>query len=183
MGALWLRRRGRVVRVEPLVYGGGQERGMRSGTLDVPGIVGMAEAARLAVAGLPEEMASMRRLRDRLWERLRSQVAGIELNGPPLDGHGAQSVRLVNNLNVRVPGVDGQTLLETLAGAGLAVSSGSACSSEHPRPSHVLVALGLDADQARASLRFGLSRFTAETEIDAAAERITAGVARLRKLA
>jgi cysteine desulfurase len=183
MGALWLRRRGRVVRVEPLVYGGGQERGMRSGTLDVPGIVGMAEAARLAVAGLPEEMASMRRLRDRLWERLRSQVAGIELNGPPLDGHGAQSVRLVNNLNVRVPGVDGQTLLETLADAGLAVSSGSACSSEHPRPSHVLVALGLDADQARASLRFGLSRFTAETEIDAAAERITAGVARLRKLA
>jgi cysteine desulfurase len=79
--------------------------------------------------------------------------------------------------------VDGQTLLETLADAGLAVSSGSACSSEHPRPSHVLVALGLDADQARASLRFGLSRFTAETEIDAAAERITAGVARLRKLA
>ena len=183
MGALWLRRRGRVVRVEPLVYGGGQERGMRSGTLDVPGIVGMAEAARLAVAGLPEEMASMRRLRDRLWERLRSQVAGIELNGPPLDGHGAQSVRLVNNLNVRVPGVDGQTLLETLAGVGLAVSSGSACSSEHPRPSHVLVALGLDADQARASLRFGLSRFTAEAEIDAAADRIAAGVARLRKLA
>ena len=183
MGGLWLRRRGRVVRVEPLVYGGGQERGMRSGTLDVPGIVGMAEAARIAAAGLPEEMASMRRLRDRLWLALRKAVAGIELNGPPLDGHGAQSVRLVNNLNVRVPGVDGQTLLETLAGAGLAVSSGSACSSEHPRPSHVLVALGLDADQARASLRFGLSRFTAEAEIDAAADRIAAGVARLRKLA
>jgi len=183
MGGLWLRRRGRVVRVEPLVYGGGQERGMRSGTLDVPGIVGMAEAARLAAAGLPEEMASMRRLRDRLWLALRKAVAGIELNGPPLDGHGAQSVRLVNNLNVRVPGVDGQTLLETLAGAGLAVSSGSACSSEHPRPSHVLVALGLDADQARASLRFGLSRFTAEAEIDAAADRIAAGVARLRQLA
>jgi cysteine desulfurase len=183
MGALWLRRRGRVVRVEPLVYGGGQERGMRSGTLDVPGIVGMAEAARLAAAGLSVEMAFMRRLRDRLWLALRKAVAGIELNGPPLDGHGAQSVRLVNNLNVRVPGVDGQTLLETLAGVGLAVSSGSACSSEHPRPSHVLVALGLDADQARASLRFGLSRFTAEAEIDAAADRIAAGVARLRKLA
>ena len=183
MGALWLRRRGRVVRVEPLVYGGGQERGMRSGTLDVPGIVGMAEAARLAVAGLPEETARMRQLRDRLWDRLTHDVAGITLNGPPLDAAAAgQPVRLVNNLNVRVPGVDGQTLLTTLSAEGLAVSSGSACSSEQPRPSHVLLALGLDEDQARASLRFGLSRFTTPEEIDAAAERIAAGVARLASL-
>jgi cysteine desulfurase len=183
MGALWLRRRGRVVRVEPLVYGGGQERGMRSGTLDVPGIVGMAEAARLAVAGLPEEADRMRQLRDRLWDRLRASVPGVALNGPPLDATAAgQPLRLVNNLNVCVPAVDGQTLLATLSSAGLAVSSGSACSSEHPRPSHVLLALGLDEDQARASLRFGLSRFTSSTEVDAAAERIAAGVARLRSL-
>jgi cysteine desulfurase len=183
MGALWLRRRGRVVRVEPLVYGGGQERGMRSGTLDVPGIVGMAEAARLAVAGLPEETVRMRQLRDRLWGRLAKDVAGITLNGPPLDTTAAgQPLRLVNNLNVCVPGVDGQTLLTTLSAEGLAVSSGSACSSEQPRPSHVLLALGLDEDQARASLRFGLSRFTTPEEIDAAAERIAAGVARLRAL-
>jgi cysteine desulfurase len=183
MGALWLRRRGRVVRVEPLVYGGGQERGMRSGTLDVPGIVGMAEAARLAVAGVPEETVHMRQLRDRLWGRLVSSVAGLTLNGPPLDAVAAgQPVRLVNNLNVCVPGVDGQTLLTTLSADGLAVSSGSACSSEHPRPSHVLLALGLDEDQARASLRFGLSRFTLAAEIDTAAERIAAGVARLRAL-
>ena len=183
MGALWLRRRGRVVRVEPLVYGGGQERGMRSGTLDVPGIVGMAEAARLAVAGLPEETARMRQLRDRLWGRLASSVAGITLNGPPFGAAMAgQPVRLVNNLNVCVPGVDGQTLLTTLSAEGLAVSSGSACSSEHPRPSHVLLALGLDEDQARASLRFGLSRFTTREEIDTAADRIASGVARLRAL-
>jgi cysteine desulfurase len=183
MGALWLRRRGRVVRVEPLVYGGGQERGMRSGTLDVPGIVGMAEAARLAVAGLPEETARMRELRDRLWARLSRDIAGITLNGPPLDAAAAgQPVRLVNNLNVCVPGVDGQTLLTTLSADGLAVSSGSACSSEHPRPSHVLLALGLDEDQARASLRFGLSRFTRAAEIDSAAERIAAGVTRLLSL-
>ena len=183
MGALWLRRRGRVVRVEPLVYGGGQERGMRSGTLDVPGIVGMAEAARLAVAGLPEETARMRELRDRLWARLSRDVAGITLNGPPLNAGGdGQPVRLVNNLNVCVPRVDGQTLLATLSSEGLAVSSGSACSSEQPRPSHVLLALGLDEDQARASLRFGLSRFTTPSEIDAAAERIAAGVVRLRAL-
>ena len=183
MGSIWLRRRGRVVRVEPLVYGGGQERGMRSGTLDVPGIVGMAEAAGLAVAGLAEESARMRQLRDRLWDRLSRSVAGITLNGPPLDATAAgQPVRLVNNLNVCVPGVDGQTLLTTLSAEGLAVSSGSACSSEHPRPSHVLLALGLDEDQARASLRFGLSRFTTAAEIDAAAERIAAGVAQLRAL-
>jgi cysteine desulfurase len=184
MGALWLRRRGRVVRVEPLVYGGGQERGMRSGTLNVPGIVGMAEAARLAVAGLPEETVRMRQLRDRLWDRLASSIAGIAINGPPLDAVASgQPVRLVNNLNLRVPGVDGQTLLATLSAEGLAVSSGSACSSEHPRPSHVLMALGLDEDQARASLRFGLSRFTTPAEIDTASERIAAGVARLRSLA
>ena len=125
----------------------------------------------------------MRELRDRLWRRLRGAVAGLELNGPLLDDGSPQPVRLVNNLNVRVPGVDGQTLLETLSGAGLAVSSGSACSSEHPRPSHVLLALGLDEDQARASLRLGLSRFTTAAEIDAAADRIAAGVARLRALA
>jgi cysteine desulfurase len=183
VGALWLRRRGRVVRVEPLVYGGGQERGMRSGTLDVPGIVGMAEAARLAVAGLPEETARMRELRDRLWGLLARGVAGITLNGPPLNAGGdGQPVRLVNNLNVCVPGVDGQTLLATLSSEGLAVSSGSACSSEQPRPSHVLLSLGLDEDQARASLRFGLSRFTTEAEIDIAAEKIATGVARLLSL-
>jgi cysteine desulfurase len=184
MGALWLRRRGRVVRVEPLVYGGGQERGMRSGTLDVPGIVGMAEAARLAAAGLAEEKARMRSLRDRLWRGLEAAIAGLELNGPPLDAEVAgQPVRLVNNLNVRVPGVDGQSLLSLLSAEGLAVSSGSACSSEQPRPSHVLLALGLDEDQARASLRFGLSRFTTAAEIDAATGRIAVGVARLKSFA
>ena len=183
MGALWLRRRGRVVRVEPLVYGGGQERGMRSGTLDVPGIVGMAEAARLAVAGLSAETSRMGQLRDRLWQMLSRDVPGITLNGPSLEAVVAgQPGRLVNNLNVCVPGIDGQTLLATLAADGLAVSSGSACSSEHPRPSHVLLALGLDEDQARASLRFGLSRFTTRDEIETAAERIAAGVGRLRSL-
>jgi cysteine desulfurase len=177
-GALYVRRRGRAVRVEPLVHGGGQERGLRSGTLDVPAIVGLAEAARLAEAERPADVARMGRLRDRLWASLEAAVTGVALNGPALDA--GRTVRLVNNLNVRIPGVDGQSLLATLAGAGLAVSSGSACSSESPRPSHVLRALGLDDDQARASLRFGLSRFTTEAEVDEAAARIAAGVARLR---
>jgi len=178
-GFLYVRRRGRAVRVDPLVFGGGQERGMRSGTLDVPGIIGMAAAAGLAAAELPAEADRLRSLRDRLWRLLADAVPGVAINGPPLDD---PSVRLVNNLNVRVPGVDGQSLLATLAGESLAVSSGSACSSESPRPSHVLLALGLDDDQARASLRFGLSRFTTEEEIETAARRIAAGVGRLRSL-
>jgi len=193
-GALYVRRRGRVVRIDPLVFGGGQERGLRSGTLDVPGIVGLAAAARLAAAGLEEEGPRMRRLRDDLWRRLAAAVPGIAINGPPLDAPapaaardtavaGGPDLRLVNNLNVRVPGVDGHTLLATLAAAGLAVSSSSACSSEQPRPSHVLLALGLDEDAARASLRFGLSRFTTAEEVAAAADLIAAGVARLRALA
>lgn len=157
---------------------------MRSGTLDVPGIVGLAEAAHLAGEGLANEAPEMRRLRDRLWSRLVEGLGGVglELNGPPLDAvdAGGELVRLVNNLNVYLPGIDGQTLLATLAADGLALSSGSACSSEQPRPSHVLTALGRDEDQARASLRFGLSRFTTEAEVDAAASRIAAGVGRLR---
>jgi cysteine desulfurase len=181
VGGLYVRRRERAVRVDPLVFGGGQERGMRSGTLDVPGIVGMAEAARLAASRLTEEQPRLRDRRDRLWQRLEAGVPGIVLNGPPLaEEAGSTLMRLPNNLNVHVPDVDGQTLLATLAGAGLAVSSGSACSSETPRPSHVLLAIGLTDDEARASLRFGISRFTTEDEIDRAAEVIAAGVARLR---
>ena len=181
-GGLFIRRRGRAVRVASLVFGGGQERGMRSGTLDVPGIVGLAEAARLAAEGLAEEAPRMRRLRDRLWNALAAGITGLEVNGPPLDAvdPDGSPVRLVNNLNVHVPGVDGQTLLATLSAAGLAVSSGSACSAENPRPSHVLLALGRDPDQARSSVRFGLSRFTTEDEVDRAAALIVAGVARLR---
>jgi cysteine desulfurase len=180
-GALYVRRRERAVRIDPLVFGGGQERGMRSGTLDVPGIVGLAEAARLAAGQLGEERPRLCDVRDRLWRRLTTGVPGITLNGPPLGESASSSLRLPNNLNVHVPGVDGQTLLATLAGEGLAVSSGSACSSETPRPSHVLLAIGLTEDEARASLRFGVSRFTTEEEVDRAAEVIADGVRRLRE--
>lgn len=183
-GALFVRRRGRAVRIEPLVHGGGQERGLRSGTLDVPGIVGLAAAARVANDGLGDEVPRMRRQRDRLWDALAAHVPGITINGPALDAvdDRGRLVRLANNLNVCVPGVDGQSLLATLSGEGLAVSSGSACSSESPRPSHVLLALGLDEDSARASLRFGLSRFTTDDDVDEAADRIACGVARLRAM-
>jgi len=179
VGCLFVRRRERIVRIDPLVFGGGQERGMRSGTLDVPGIVAMAAAFRLANDGLAEELPRIRGLRDRLWKLLSETVPGVALNGPPLDG---PAVRLVNNLNLQVSGVDGHSLLAMLANADMALSSGSACSSESPRPSHVLLALGLDEDEARASLRCGLSRFTTAAEIEEAAARIAAGVAALRRL-
>ena len=126
----------------------------------------------------------MRLLRDRLWSLLSHGIDGVRLNGPALDACDASGhpIRLVNNLNLHVPGVDGQTLLATLSADGLAVSSGSACASESPRPSHVLMAIGRDEDEARASLRFGLSRFTTEREVDEAAARVVGGVARLREL-
>jgi cysteine desulfurase len=183
-GALYVRRRGRAVRLEPLVHGGGQERGLRSGTLDVPAIVGLATAARLAADGLAADVPRIRDLRDELWNRLAATVPGIAVNGPGLDATDERGAvaRLVNNLNVRIPGVDGQSLLAALSAAGLAASSGSACSAEHPRPSHVLLGLGLSDDEARASLRFGLSRFTTAAEIDIAAECVAAGAAELRGL-
>jgi cysteine desulfurase len=183
-GALFVRRRERAVRVEPLVHGGGQERGLRSGTLDVPAIVGLATAARLAADGLAADVPRIRDLRDELWNRLAATVPGIAVNGPGLDATDERGAvaRLVNNLNVRIPGVDGQSLLAALSAAGLAASSGSACSAEHPRPSHVLLGLGLSDDEARASLRFGLSRFTTAAEIDIAAECVAAGAAELRGL-
>jgi cysteine desulfurase len=177
IGALFVRRRERVARLTPQVFGGGQERGLRSGTLNVPGIVGMGVAAELATTRLETDAAAMGTLRDRLWRRLCELVPDVHLNGPSLTTPG---LRLPGNLNVRIGGVDGQTLLATLGEGALAVSSGSACSSASPRPSHVLRALGLDDDQARASLRFGLSRFTTADEIDRAADLIAAAVARLR---
>ena len=177
VGALFVRRRERVARLSPRVFGGGQERGLRSGTLDVPGIVGLGAAAVLAVADLDAEAARMQALRDRLWQQLAGQIRDLQLNGP---GLAVAGLRLPGNLNVRFGGVDGQTLLATLGEGALAVSSGSACSSATPRPSHVLLALQLDDDQARASLRFGLSRFTTAEEIDEAACLISAAVARLR---
>lgn len=181
-GALYVRRRGRAVRLQPLTFGGGQERGLRSGTLDVPAIVGLSAAARLASDGLADEPPRIRDLRNRLWQLLQERVPGVELNGPPLDaiGEAGEPLRLVNNLNVRIPCVDGQSLLAALSADGLAASSGSACSSESPRPSHVLLALGLTEDEARSSLRFGLSRFTTAAEVEAAAEKVATGVAMLR---
>jgi len=176
-GCLFVRRRGRPCRIDPLLYGGGQERGLRPGTLDVPAIVGFGAAAALAAASLAQEPARLAALRDRLWRALAAGIEGVRLNGPPTDRH---SGRLPHNLNVRIPGIDGQTLLAAVAARGLAISASSACSSAEPTSSHVLRGIGLDEDSARCSLRFGLSRFTTEAEIDAAAEIVASAVRALR---
>ena len=176
VGALYVRRQQRIVRIDPQVFGGGQERGLRSGTLNVPGLVGMGQACELASKRLDVSAKHMTTLRGKFWNLLVDAIPGIRLNGPPLDS----GVRLPNNLNVLIPGIDGSTLLAELSRIGIAASAGSACSSEQPRPSHVLVALGLSEEEVRQSIRFGLSRMTTLTEIQLASERLQAAVQTLR---
>jgi len=172
VGALYVRRQQRNVRIDPQVFGGGQERGIRSGTLNVPGVVGMGRACELAVERLDVAASQMGGLRPKLWNLLSEYVPGIELNGPAIES----GLRLPNNLNIRIPGIDGATLLVELSRNGVAASSGSACSSDQPRPSHVFRALGLSEEEARQSIRFGVSRMTSVEQIEVAAERLKAAV-------
>ena len=169
-GALYVRRRPRRVALAALLDGGGHERGMRSGTLNVPGIVGFGAAAALSASTLSREAARLTTLRDRLLSALRTQVQDLVVNGSLVS-------RLPGNLNVSFPGVDGEALLVSLCDE-LAVSSGAACTAAEP--SHVLKALGRKTDLALASLRFGLGRWTTEDEVDFAVTRVTEVVMRLR---
>ena len=176
VGGLYLRRRDPPLRLEPLLFGGGHENRLRSGTLNVPGIVGMARALELAVAELPEESQRLAELRDLLFSELQQRLgAAVVLHGPALD---RRRLRLANNLNCGFPDVDGDALLAGLA-SQVAVSSGSACSTAEPEPSHVLRALGLPERQVRASLRFGLGRFTTREHIHRAAEAVAGLVKKL----
>jgi cysteine desulfurase len=168
IGALYVRRRPRV-RLDPLFDGGGQERGLRSGTLPVPLCVGLGRAAALAGAEMAEEAARLRRLRDRLWMSLARRVPGLRLNGN-------MERRLPGSLNLAFPGLPAQKLIE--ACPSLAVSTGSACTSAVVEPSYVLRALGLSDALANASIRVGLGRFTTEAEVDFAADALAAAAAR-----
>lgn len=171
IGALYVRRRNPRVQVAPQMHGGGHERGLRSGTLYPPQIVGFAQAVELAIAEMPAESQRVIELRDRLWQQI-SQLDGIHLNGHPTQ-------RLPGNLNISVEGVDGQALLLGLQPT-IAVSSGSACTSAKIEPSHVLSALGLADELAYASIRFGVGRFNTVEEIDRAAEVVIETVRSLR---
>jgi cysteine desulfurase len=177
IGALYVRRREPSVRLQPLIDGGGQEWGYRSGTLNVPGIVGFAAALRICLEELPQEGQRLAELRNRLYTGLCLNIDDVFLNGPALELPG---LRLSGNLNVSFACVDGEALMMSMG--DVAVSSGSACTSVNPEPSHVLRALGVDDDRTRASLRFGLGRFNTVEEVDFAIGRTAEAVRRLRSM-
>ncbi len=170
IGALYVRRRQRLT---PLLSGGGQERGLRSGTHNVAGIVGLGVACRLARGRMEADAARMSRLRDRLRSALLARVPGVTVNGPVDD-------RLPGNLNVSFEDLDGQALIESLE--GISVSSGSACAAGSTEPSYVLIAMGVPPERAFGSVRFGVGRGNTEEEIDRAVEELARSAARLRAL-
>jgi cysteine desulfurase len=173
VGALYVRRRNPRVLLTPIIDGGGHERGMRSGTLNVPGIVGLGKAAQLALHELPEESAKLLRLREKLRTTLETELDELYING---DLHR----RLPGNLNMSFAFVEGESLLMGIN--DVAVSSGSACTSASLEPSYVLKALGVGEDLAHTSIRFGIGRFNTEEEVDYVANRVIETVKRLREL-
>jgi cysteine desulfurase len=174
VGALYVRRRNPRVQIAAQIDGGGHERGMRSGTLNVPGIVGLGEACTLAMEEMEAEAACLHKLRDRLRARLEAALDGVQVNG-------SIDYRLPGNLNMSFAGVESESLLMGLN--DVALSSGSACTSATIEPSYVLKAMGLGDERAHASIRFGLGRFNTQAEVDYVADRVTDVVRRLRELA
>jgi cysteine desulfurase len=188
IGALYVRARKPRVRLQPLFHGGGHERGMRSGTLNVPGIVGFGKAVEISLALRDEEARRLRGLRQRLFKGIIAELTGISVNGPPLPGlaadgslaAGEDEGRLPGNLNLSFEGVEGEALL--MGVKDVAVSSGSACTSASLQPSHVLKAIGVPDDLAHASIRFGLGRSNTAEEVDFTVGAVASAVRRLRDL-
>ena len=185
-GALYVRSKSPRVRLAPQMDGGGHERGMRSGTLNVPGIVGLGKACEIARESMIDEAQRLGRLRQKLEDGIWAQLDEVYLNGHPVH-------RLPGNLNVSFAFVEGESLLMGLNGSvhalaasaskpAIAVSSGSACTSATLEPSYVLKALGVGEDLAHTSIRFGLGRFNTEEDIDYVLERVVSEVKRLRDL-
>ncbi len=171
IGVLFVRHGAPRIKLEPLFDGGGHERHLRSGTLPVPLIVGLGVACELCSAEMDDEAARLWELRERLWTGLQQRLDGLQQNGHP-------EMRLAGNLNVSFQGVDGEALMNSVK--QIAVSSGSACTSADPQPSHVLRAIGVNDALTRASLRFGLGRLNTAVEIDRAVDVVTDAVRRLR---
>ncbi len=169
----------RRVRLRPQVVGGGQQRGIRSGTMAPAMVVGMARALEICTESLGDDRVRIGAMRDRLWQRLVEGVQGIELNGPTLSGGPSSPFRLLGNLNLRLPLIEGESWMA--AAPGVAFSTGSACSNVDPSPSHVLLAMGLTESESRRSARFGVGRFNTMAEIDHAADTLLAAVEGLKK--
>jgi cysteine desulfurase len=161
------------VRLSPIIDGGGHERGMRSGTLNVPGIVGLGKACAIASAEMSKEACHTAGFRNRLRDRILGSLDGCYING-------SMENRVPGNLNLSFARVDGQALLMGLS--DVAVSSGAACTSAKLEPSYVLKALGLSDDLANSSIRFGIGRFNTEAEIDFVADRVIEVVSQLREI-
>lgn len=171
VGALYIRRKAPRVQLAPILFGGGHERGLRSGTLNVPGIVGLGEALEIAEREQVAEGPRLQGLRDRLQKQIMENLEGVGLNGHPSD-------RLPNQLNLSFAGIRSEVLMREIS--EVAVSSGSACSSAEASPSHVLKALGLSDSLAQSSIRFGLGRFNTSEEVDYVGGRVVEAVRRLR---
>jgi cysteine desulfurase len=173
VGALYVRRKGPRVQLVAQIDGGGHERGMRSGTLNVPSIVGLGKACAIALEEMPEEGKKLAGLRDRLKQQIMGRLDEVYING-------SLEHRLPNNLNISFAYVEGESLLMGIN--DIAVSSGSACTSATLEPSYVLKALGAGDDLAHSSIRFGIGRFNTEAEVDYVAARVVDTVNRLREL-
>jgi len=172
VGALYVRRKPRV-RLTAMIDGGGHERGMRSGTLNVPGIVGFGKAAELALAEMPEESARILAMRERLRKGIQARISDTFVNG-------SMEHRLPGNLNISFAYVEGEAMLMALK--DVAVSSGSACTSASLEPSYVLRALGVEEEMAHTSIRFGLGRFNTDEEVDYVIDLVTRKVDKLREM-
>jgi cysteine desulfurase len=173
VGFLYVRRRNPRVRLEPIFYGGGHERGMRSGTLNVPGIVGMAKAFEICLAERESEHQRISALRDSLQSQLANELTHLTINGD-------ENNRLACSLNISFAFVEGESMLMGMS--GIAVSSGSACTSASLEPSYVLRAMGVGDDLAHSSIRFSLGRYSTQQEVDRAAELTISTVKRLREM-
>jgi len=172
VGALYVRGG---IRIAPIIIGGGQERGLRSGTENVPAIVGMGKAAEIALQAMGDESTLLTRLRDRLHAEIANEISYSYLNGHP-------TARLPNNLNIRFSYIEGESLVLSLDMEGIAVSSGSACSSKTLEPSHVLRAIGLAHEEAHGSLLFSLGRWNSEDDVDRVLSVLPGIVDRLRRM-
>jgi len=172
IGALYLRKQNPQVLLKRIIFGGGQERGYRSGTLAVPLIVGLGKAAQLALKEMKKDINHAASLRERLLAKLKESISNFKING-------SMDFRLPNNLNASFLGVDSEALMMNLR-SDLAVSNGSACTSTDWKSSYVLRALGIDESRAKSAIRFGLGRFTTKEEIDYAVECISENVKNLR---
>jgi cysteine desulfurase len=173
VGALYRRRSNPRVKLEPRIYGGGHERGIRSGTLNVPGIVGFGEAVYIARQEMDEATTKYRAWTQQIYHRLREEIEGLQLNGHPTQ-------RLPHNLNVSIPRIDAKSMVMNLK--NVAISTGSACNASSTAPSHVISALGFDQERAYSAIRIGIGRFNDDEQIDLVINRMLAAIRNLQRL-